>query len=96
MNNTIQYKGYIGSVEFSEDDGFFYGKVMGIRSLISYKGENAKELLDDFMMPLMITWKHAKRKEKNQKLRSKAVLTSASRPIFMKKSLFMQFPIRCP
>lgn len=48
MNNTIQYKGYIGSVELSEDDGFFYGKVMGIRSLISYKGENAKELLDDF------------------------------------------------
>lgn len=48
MNNTIQYKGYIGSVEFSEVDGIFYGKVMGIRSLISYEGENAGELLDDF------------------------------------------------
>lgn len=48
MNNTIQYKGYIGSVEFSEEDGLFFGKVMGIRSLISYEGENAKELLDDF------------------------------------------------
>lgn len=48
MNNTIQYKGYIGSVEFSEEDGLFYGKVMGIRSLISYEGENAKELLEDF------------------------------------------------
>lgn len=48
MNNTIQYKGYIGSVEFSEEDATFYGKVMGIRSLISYEGENAKELLDDF------------------------------------------------
>ena len=48
MNNTIQYKGYIGSVEFSEEDGIFYGKVMGIRSLISYEGENARELLDDF------------------------------------------------
>lgn len=48
MNNTIQYKGYIGSVEFSEEDGLFYGKVMGIRSLISYEGESAKELLDDF------------------------------------------------
>lgn len=48
MNNTIQYKGYIGSVEFSEEDGIFYGKVMGIRSLISYEGESAKELLDDF------------------------------------------------
>ena len=48
MNNTIQYKGYIGSVEFSEDDGIFYGKVLGIRSLISYEGENAQELLNDF------------------------------------------------
>ena len=48
MNNTIQYKGYAGSVEFSEEDGLFYGKVMGIRSLISYEGENARELIDDF------------------------------------------------
>jgi len=48
MNNTIQYKGYIGSVEFSKEDGIFYGKVKGIRSLISYEGKNAKELLDDF------------------------------------------------
>ena len=48
MNNTIQYKGYIGSVEFSEEDSIFYGKVMGIRSLISYEGESARELLEDF------------------------------------------------
>ena len=48
MNNTIQYKGYIGSVEFSEKDSIFYGKVMGIRSLISYEGESARELLADF------------------------------------------------
>lgn len=48
MNNTIQYKGYVGSVEFSEEDGLFFGKVMGIRSLISYEGETARELLDDF------------------------------------------------
>ena len=48
MNNTIKYKGYVGTVEFSEEDGIFYGKVMGIRSLISYEGENAKELVADF------------------------------------------------
>ena len=48
MGNTIQYKGYVGSVEFSEEDGIFYGKVMGVRSLISYEGENEKELLSDF------------------------------------------------
>ena len=48
MNNTIEYKGYIGSVEFSEADRVFFGKVQGIRLLISYEGTNAEELLDDF------------------------------------------------
>ena len=44
----MEYKGYIGSVEFSEDDGLFFGKVLGIRSLISYEGSSAIELVDDF------------------------------------------------
>lgn len=48
MNNFMKYKGYIGSVEFSESDGLFYGKVQGIRSLISYEGTTASELLSDF------------------------------------------------
>ena len=48
MNNIMEYKGYVGSVEFSEEDGLFYGKVQGIRSLISYEGTNAKELVSDF------------------------------------------------
>ena len=48
MNNTLEYKGYVGSVEFSETDKIFYGKVQGIRSLISYEGSNAEELLSDF------------------------------------------------
>jgi len=48
MNNTMEYKGYIGSVEFSEEDGIFHGKVQGIRALISYEGTTAQELVDDF------------------------------------------------
>lgn len=48
MNNIMNYKGYVGSVEFSETDGIFYGKVLGIRSLISYEGTNAQELVADF------------------------------------------------
>lgn len=48
MNNTMEYKGYVGSVEFSEEDALFYGKVMGIRALISYEGVSAKELINDF------------------------------------------------
>ena len=48
MKKTMNYKGYTGSVEFSEADGLFYGKVLGIRSLVSYEGGNVKELEDDF------------------------------------------------
>ena len=48
MSNTIEYKGYVGSIEFSAEDALFFGKVMGIRALISYEGENAKDLIDDF------------------------------------------------
>lgn len=48
MKNIIEYKGYIGSVEFSQEDELFYGKVQGIRALISYEGTNASELVEDF------------------------------------------------
>lgn len=48
MSNTMEYKNYVGSVEFSESDGVFFGKVMGIRAMISYEGTTAKELVEDF------------------------------------------------
>lgn len=48
MKNTMEYKGYVGSVEFSEEDGIFFGQVLGIRALISYEGSTAVELLQDF------------------------------------------------
>jgi predicted HicB family RNase H-like nuclease len=48
MNNMMEYKGYVGSVEFSEEDGLFHRKVMGIRALISYEGTTAHELINDF------------------------------------------------
>ena len=48
MNNTMEYQGYIGVIEFAVEDMLFYGKVQGIRSLISYEGSDANELLNDF------------------------------------------------
>ena len=48
MSSTMEYKNYVGSVEFSESDGVFFGKVMGIRALISYEGKTATELVEDF------------------------------------------------
>ena len=48
MNNTMEYLGYVGSVEFSEADQLLFGKVQGIRSLISYEGTTVSELIEDF------------------------------------------------
>ena len=48
MKNTMEYKGYTGSVEFSVEDKVFFGKVLGIKTLLSYEGTNAEELLGDF------------------------------------------------
>ena len=48
MSSTMEYKNYLGSVEFSEEDRVFYGKVLGIRALVSYEGATAQELIDDF------------------------------------------------
>ena len=44
----MEYNGYVGSIEFSENDGAFYGKVQNIPSLISYEGRTLAELVDDF------------------------------------------------
>ena len=46
--NTMKYKGYVGSVDFSEEDGLLFGKVQGIRSLLSYEGRSVTELTADF------------------------------------------------
>ncbi len=48
MSNTMDYKGYTGSVEFSPEDRLFFGKVLGIQALISYEGTSADELVEDF------------------------------------------------
>ena len=46
--NTMHYKGFLGSVEFSEADGVFFGKIEGINALVNFEGESVKELTDAF------------------------------------------------
>ena len=48
MTNQLNYKGYIGSVCFSEEDGVFHGKVIGVTDSISFEGESVQSLTDDF------------------------------------------------
>lgn len=45
---TMEYRGYTGSVEYSDEDGLYFGKVLEVRSLISYEGEMISELIADF------------------------------------------------
>lgn len=46
--NTMTYKGYVGSVSFSEKDNVFFGKVEGINGLVNFEGESVRELTDAF------------------------------------------------
>ncbi len=45
---VLKYKNYIGSVEYSENDKILFGKVLGIKGLISYEGQTVNELEQDF------------------------------------------------
>lgn len=48
MKNTMEYKGYVGSVEFVEEKTCFFGTVLGISTVISYEGESAWKLITNF------------------------------------------------
>lgn len=48
--NTMNYKGYIGSIEVSEEDNCLYGKVLDLpnNTAITYEGTTVAELKKDF------------------------------------------------
>lgn len=46
---TLKYKGYCGTVEYSEEDNCLFGKVIGMnKNVISYEGQTIEELKADF------------------------------------------------
>lgn len=48
MNKLLEYKGYYTKPEYSPDDEVFFGKIEGIRGLILFEAENAKDLKKAF------------------------------------------------
>jgi len=46
--SCIYYKNYEGSVEYSEEDQVFHGKIIGDHAFISYEGESLSALIEDF------------------------------------------------
>lgn len=48
MANTIEYKGYIGSIEYSHEDKCFFGKLEMIDDLVTFEANRADELETNF------------------------------------------------
>ena len=44
MKDMMSYKGYYGSVHYSDEDRIFHGKIEFIRSLVSYEGSDVESL----------------------------------------------------
>ena len=53
----MQYKGYIGKVEFDPDAKILHGEVIGIRDVVTFQGGSVKEVekafrdsVDDYLI----------------------------------------------
>ena len=56
MKDMMDYRGYYGSVHYSDDDRVFHGKIEFIRGLVSYEGGDVEglhqafeEAIDDYI-----------------------------------------------
>lgn len=57
MKNVLEYKGYSGTVEFNATDDVFFGKIAGIRDLVTFEADTVaklkkafKDAVDDYIM----------------------------------------------
>lgn len=48
MKNTMEYKGFYGTVEYSEEDDCLFGKLLFAEDLILYEGNSVSELKKNF------------------------------------------------
>lgn len=44
----IEYKGYIGKVEFDDEAGIFHGEVVNVRDVITFQGDSVQGLRQAF------------------------------------------------
>ncbi len=46
--NTMTHKGYTARVELDDRDNIFVGRILGVRSIISFHGETVTKLRSEF------------------------------------------------
>ena len=44
----LKYKDYIGSVEYSKEEGMYFGTIQGIKPIVLYDGKTIEELEETF------------------------------------------------
>lgn len=49
IDEKLHYRGFTGSVEYSEEDGVFHGKLLDIRDLVTYEADSISELNSEFI-----------------------------------------------
>lgn len=48
MKNVLEYNGYSGSVEFSAEDEVFFGKLIGIKDVVTFEADTVARLKKAF------------------------------------------------
>ena len=48
----MEYKGYIGRVEFDDEAGLFHGEVINTRDVITFQGTSVDEIKQEFQISI--------------------------------------------
>jgi predicted HicB family RNase H-like nuclease len=46
--NTMTYRGYTARIDYDNEDGIFFGRVLGIKAIVGFHGSTVDELRQDF------------------------------------------------
>ncbi len=48
MSNVLEYKGFKAHLDFSADDGVFFGRLVGIEDVVTFEGTTVTKLKKSF------------------------------------------------
>ena len=65
IGQFVEYKGYVGTIEYSPEDNIYYGHLLNIEDSISYDGSSVEELYIDYQgaVDFYIYWIHLDERE---------------------------------
>lgn len=97
MKNVLEYKDYSGTVEFHADDEVFFGKLVGIRDVVTFEADSVtklkkavKEAVDDYILTCKQAGKDADKEFKgsfNVRIKPKIHRLAAARSAALNISL---------